>query len=53
MEISTIIGLYLIVFLILYGFVGNTFIDYLPLSLFIIAISMISNDYFFKKEDSE
>lgn len=46
MKISTIIGLYIIIFLLLYGFVGNIFIDYLPLTLFIIAICMVNNDYY-------
>lgn len=49
MKVSTIMGLYLLIFLILYGFVGNTFIDYFPLSLFIISVSMIVNDLYLKE----
>ncbi|SEI98963.1 O-Antigen ligase [Kandleria vitulina] len=46
MKISTIMGIYLVIFLVFYGFVGNTFIDYLPLSLFLMALSMIYNDIY-------
>lgn len=44
MKESTIMGMYLLIFLMLYGFVGNTFIDYLPLSMFIISIGMLVSD---------
>lgn len=53
MEISTIMGIYLLVFLMLYGLVGNTFIDYLPLSLFIISTSMIINDFYVKEKNND
>lgn len=40
---SNIMGLYLSIYFVLYGFVSNTFIEYIPLSLFILSIYMANN----------
>ena len=36
------LGFMIFLFLIIYGFVGNTFIDYLPFMLFSISVFMIN-----------
>ena len=46
MDVPAIVGVYLLIFLILYGFVGNTFIDYAPLSLFMISVGLINSDVY-------
>jgi O-antigen ligase len=46
MDTPTIVGVYLLFFLIMYGFVGNTFIDYAPMSLFMISVGLISSDLY-------
>jgi O-antigen ligase len=46
----SIAGLYLLVFLVLYGFVGNTFIDYAPMSLFMISVGLIDSDLYPKEK---
>lgn len=35
-------GIYILIFLLIYGIVGNTFIDYLPLSLFVISVALVN-----------
>lgn len=42
-KCATGFGFMLIVFLIIYGFLGNTFIDYLPVMLFSVAVLMNFN----------
>jgi O-antigen ligase len=37
------LGFMMVIYLLLYGFVGNTFIDYLPIMLFSVAIVMNFN----------
>lgn len=38
-------GIVMIISLLLYGFVGNTFIDYMPLSTFVCACAMVNECY--------
>lgn len=40
-NVSLCYGIYILIFLLIYGIVGNTFIDYLPLSLFVLSIALI------------
>ena len=42
-NVSLCYGIYILIFLLIYGMVGNTFIDYLPLSLFVLSIALIGD----------
>ena len=46
---SIIIGLYLIIYLILYGAISNIFIDYIPLTIFMCSVSMANSYRFMEK----
>ena len=37
-KVAASFGFLLIIYLLVYGFVGNTFIDYLPIMLFVLAV---------------
>lgn len=42
-DVPLCYGIFILMFLLIYGLVGNTFIDYLPLSMFVVAIGLIDS----------
>jgi O-antigen ligase len=48
---TIIIGLYLMIYLVLYGTVSNIFIDYIPLTIFICSVSMANSFRFMEKNN--